>query len=380
MPPKTRNKRPKTNRGQSSNSQPPQANSIFEQSCFRDVVHLERYTNTYKNKEIRPERCVDLDFLMSPIYNFDLFDLFFNWGWIDFLSISEYVHRNLVKAFYANAELIRSPNDNSVVRITSYLMGTKFEITPTIIAKHLRVDLHGEHREQDPHNIPPFRDDRPTHLDIEERLFLLITTWFFRASGGRATKMRVTDYWWLRCYRDRTCPDIATIIFKHTVDFIKNPSPFSLPYGCVLSHLFRRLGVDTTLDPPVKNKSKIDIKTCHKAQWFLEEAFGWIHRGEEEDDDDAPEDEGPIDNAPGGDGPAPIRHDLLALPPPVTLDFMYQTMITRFDNMDAFLRSSHAETTGLIRGLDARVSSVEEDVHAIRDHLFPPSHQHSPDA
>ncbi|KAK8593932.1 hypothetical protein V6N12_046005 [Hibiscus sabdariffa] len=36
-------------------------------------------------------------------------------------------------------------------------------------------------------------------------------------------------------------------------------------------------------------------------------------------------------------------------------------------------RSSHAETTGLIRSLDARVTSLEEDVHAIRHHLFPSS-------
>ena len=65
---------------------------------------------------------------------------------------------------------------------------------------------------------------------------------------------------------------------------------------------------------------------------------------------------------------------------PITMDSMYATMITRFDNMDAFLRSSHEETTGLLHGLDGRVSSLEHDMRDIRSHVFPPPLPHdSPD-
>ncbi|KAL4355252.1 hypothetical protein GQ457_06G017760 [Hibiscus cannabinus] len=266
----------------------------------RDGVALSRYRRYYRPLDIRPKRTVDFEFLMSDVYNFDLFDLFATWGWLDFLNISNTYYPLLIRAFYANG-----------------------------------VYLGGPHNEGDPHNILAFRDGNPTHLDIEERLFLLITTWFFRPSGGRATRMRKCDYWWLRCYRDRTRPNIAQIIFTTLVKIIHHPPPFSLPYGCVLSHIFRILGIDTSLD--------------RAAQWFFDERVGWIHGGEKEDDDD----EAPIGDVPIEEISAPLHEDVPIehAPAPMTMEFMYQTMMSRFDHM-----------TTCFDSLDARMTSIEEDI------------------
>ena len=144
-------------------------------------------------------------------------------------------------------------------------MGTNFVLTPESITQFLGVPLGGKSNEYEAHYIEPFPDHRPTHLPLEERLFHLLTTWFFRSSSGKATSMPVIDYWWLRQYRDRSRPDIANIIFLNLVKVIYNPTFFSLPFGCVLSHFFRKLNIDTSLDHHVKNKSLIDIKSCHKA-------------------------------------------------------------------------------------------------------------------
>ncbi|KAL4290974.1 hypothetical protein GQ457_14G014070 [Hibiscus cannabinus] len=286
----------------------------------------------YRPLDIRPERTVDLDFLMSDVYNFDFFDLFANWGWLDYLIISNTYYPLLIRAFYANGILVHAPNNREVVvAIRSFLMGREFEITPDSIADHLGVSLSVPHGEEEPHNIPTFRNGRPTHLDIEERLFLLITTCFFRPSGGRATRMHECDYWWLRCYRDRTRPNITQIIFLTLVKIVNNPPSFSLPYGCVLSHIFRIIGIDTSLDRAMKNKSKIDIKTCHKEQCFFDETVDWLHGGKEEDDDD----EAHIGDVLGKEIPTPFHEDapVAHAPAPMYMEFMYQTMIARFDNM-----------------------------------------------
>ena len=87
MPPKTRParaKRTRVERGQPSGSNEPNPNPnsdpnpnpTFEDLCFSDGVHRNRYFNVYHRKEIRLERNIDLNFLMSPVYDFDLFELF----------------------------------------------------------------------------------------------------------------------------------------------------------------------------------------------------------------------------------------------------------------------------------------------------------------
>ncbi|KAK8637142.1 hypothetical protein V6N13_064569 [Hibiscus sabdariffa] len=62
-------------------------------------------------------------------------------------------------------------------------------------------------------------------------------------------------------------------------------------------------------------------------------------------------------------------------PPAITIEFMYQTMTSRFDNMDAFLRTSHEESTAMIRRLDDHLTSLEKEMRVVRGHLLPPTLQ-----
>ncbi|KAK8523011.1 hypothetical protein V6N12_073722 [Hibiscus sabdariffa] len=94
---------------------------------------------------------------------------------------------------------------------------------------------------------------------------------------------------------------------------------------------------------------------------------GWLHGGEEEDDDD----EVPIGDVSSEEILTPFHEDtpVAHASAPMSMEFMYQAMIALFGNMSTRFDS-----------LDARMTSLEEDVHAIRHHLLPPSPPHDPNA
>ncbi|KAK8670282.1 hypothetical protein V6N13_105040 [Hibiscus sabdariffa] len=63
-----------------------------------------------------------------------------------------------------------------------------------------------------------------------------------------------------------------------------------------------------------------------------------------------------------------------------TIESIYQTMSSRFDNIDAFLRTSHEESTTMIHSLDGCLTSLEQEMCDVRGHLFPAAlHSDEPD-
>ncbi|KAK8696220.1 hypothetical protein V6N13_001357 [Hibiscus sabdariffa] len=84
----------------------------------------------------------------------------------------------------------------------------------------------------------------------------------------------------------------------------------------------------------------------------------WLHKTDEEEARFAPA----VDDAPEG-------------PPAMTIESMYQTMSSRFENIDAFLQMSHEESTTMIRSVDDCFTSLEQEMRDVRGHLLPPTLQ-----
>ncbi|KAK8589883.1 hypothetical protein V6N13_088696 [Hibiscus sabdariffa] len=70
---------------------------------------------------------------------------------------------------------------------------------------------------------------------------------------------------------------------------------------------------------------------------------------------------------------APAIVDATEGPPPMTIESTYETMTSRFDNIDAFLRTSHEESTTMIRSLDGHLTSLEQDIRDFQGSSFPTS-------
>ncbi|KAL4388708.1 hypothetical protein GQ457_09G010100 [Hibiscus cannabinus] len=282
MSPKISKKRRRKVKGQSSRAIPSQIqNSNLLSLCFEENEKLDNFRQIFETKNIRAERTIDLNFLTSLDYCFDFFEMFVEWGWMQFLDIKPRVFHNLVKKFYANASLIYSIyHPTKVISINSYLMREHIELTPERIAILLGVSFSGVSDESE--SVPlKFPHDSPTHLPINDRILHLFVTWFFSPSGRRTTRMLRIDYWWLYQFSTGNRPNIALIIFKSLVKIIKSPS-CSLNYGCVLSHIFEKLNIDTSLDPAILCKSKIDMTTTKKTGWrFI--GGDWVHKNDEDE-------------------------------------------------------------------------------------------------
>ncbi|KAK8636977.1 hypothetical protein V6N13_064409 [Hibiscus sabdariffa] len=115
------------------------------------------------------------------------------------------------------------------------------------------------------------------------------------------------------------------------------------------------LEIDTSLDPAISLKSKINKTTAKKAGWSFIDGE-WVHKTDEYEAQVA----SAVDDAPEG-------------PPAITIESMYQTMTSRFDNMEAYLRRSHEESTTMIHRLDDCLTSLEQEMCAVWGHLLPPT-------
>ncbi|KAK8682820.1 hypothetical protein V6N13_055192 [Hibiscus sabdariffa] len=69
---------------------------------------------------------------------------------------------------------------------------------------------------------------------------------------------------------------------------------------------------------------------------------------------------------------APAIVDAAEGPPPMTIESIYETMTSRFNNIDVFLCTSHEESTTMIRSLEGRLTSPEQDMGDVWGHLFSP--------
>ncbi|KAK8535981.1 hypothetical protein V6N12_012644 [Hibiscus sabdariffa] len=119
-------------------------------------------------------------------------------------------------------------------------------------------------------------------LILKKESFTLLCLAFFRSSAGKALAIQEIDYWLLKQYRNDEAPNIAKIIFLSILSVVsKDPQvSTSLPYACVLTHIFAKNDVDFSLDPHVPLKEKIDNHSTQKCGFDFQENR-WTYKGED---------------------------------------------------------------------------------------------------
>ncbi|MBA0568104.1 hypothetical protein Golob_005619, partial [Gossypium lobatum] len=104
-----------------------------------------------------------------------------NWWWMEFLSISLPTYLNLVRAFFSNAKLKHDESGDTVIVITSVLMGTPTRLTLEELGDYLHLPSEGSFDEKghfDPSLFIQFGST--SELNLHDPVLLLILTWNLR--------------------------------------------------------------------------------------------------------------------------------------------------------------------------------------------------------
>ncbi|KAE8706599.1 hypothetical protein F3Y22_tig00110391pilonHSYRG00023 [Hibiscus syriacus] len=231
-------KRPRSSSSRSHQNRPPaprpqnpsNIHLSLISTCFnmpenrRDELYS-RYMNSFQSYCIREERIPSLQAMIK--LEFEYLSILHRWKFDKLFSLQPIVFHQLVRIFYSNAVCIQNTTQCDDEGLFNEKEDVEYPYLPNASVSTVRS-----------------HHDRFLHLMI---------SWWFRPSAGRALF------------------DIINIIPSKHVE--------TLPYGCLLSNLFIKLGLDVSLDNPIPLQNPINITSLKKSDWKLDENTGlWSFR------------------------------------------------------------------------------------------------------
>lgn len=264
----------KRSRTSASSSNP---SSELEQSfseCFQNYHSLYHFNSNFASKCVWESRKVDV--AMLETISFFSLPILQSWGWMAFLNISLPTYLNLVRAFYSNAKLEHDESGDTIIVITSFLMGTSIRLTIEEFGDYLHLLPKGSSYEKGHYNptlFIPF--ELTSELNLHDRVLHLIVTWNLRPIK-KHVKLRNIDYQWLDYFKFDRCPNLTLIIINDITKAIGRGINIyvTLPHGTYLSYLFRQLSISTYGDTPVTSNQPISYGTLHHAGYHFDANIG----------------------------------------------------------------------------------------------------------
>ncbi|KAL4324446.1 hypothetical protein GQ457_11G024510 [Hibiscus cannabinus] len=263
----------------------------------------------------------------------------------------------MVRIFYANAKCLVDTAGIKTIGIESYIMGRTIILGVATLANHLGLEDEGVEDESAQIPFVHALGSSVSVLDAHDRILHFLITWWFRPSGGKWSSIRGVDAFWLHCFRIGTRINLARIIFAeivHTVNHRHTTVVKSFTYACVLSHNFRKEGIDCSLDLATPLTDPINEKSLKNSKFQLVDGE-WIRDPDaQEGDDDHP---GPPVDAP----PAPVA------PPPsdallAYLEGKFAALDTRMSSIDSSIDSLRTSFDTRFTSLESRIGGIETSI------------------
>jgi len=176
-------------------------------------------------------------------------------GWTSFLQIREKTYEKVVKTFYFQA---KAYSEKSL--IISTIKGKQISLTPEIIAKHLNLPsdgfcVYGENWDLDLKvNLADvfqyiFKANKTdfvsANLHYIPKMLNLLSQHNLIPRKGNHGKITKNDLLLIYCMFYEIRLNLPHVILHHMISAIKDENPrHGLPYGMILTRLFRELKVD----------------------------------------------------------------------------------------------------------------------------------------
>ncbi|MBA0839157.1 hypothetical protein Goarm_004918, partial [Gossypium armourianum] len=160
-------------------------------------------------------------------------------------------------------------------------MGQEIIISVESLSTFLSITNKGDEHHNGPYDTSLTRPNVyvGNDMDLHDHTLHLIFTWIV-APTNKYFNFRHTDYWMWHCFRTNHPLNLTSIIFLNLLEIARLPlsRKKTLCYGTFLSHIFRTLRINVSIDLDRTINSFIDISTVHSCNWKLDDKGNWVRK------------------------------------------------------------------------------------------------------